>query len=112
VLISRVRNTAFADLWGQLEQRCQCRRLLCQSEQSALEFELEHRLSLRSASKSDAAYLLGMWSVQGCKGFRLRCSCKKTPMESRITVIHRYVGMNADSNVKNFARTPQCSGGR
>ena len=65
--ISRVRNTAFADLRGQLEQWCQCRRLLCQSEQSALEFERQHRLSLRSALKSDAAYLRVCGQYMGVK---------------------------------------------
>lgn len=74
---SRVRNTAFADLRGQLEQWCQRWCLQLEPQQSPLQCELEHRLPLRSAFKSDAADLMGVQSVQRCKGFRLLCSRKK-----------------------------------
>lgn len=74
----RIPDTAFADLRGQLEQWRQRWRFLCQSEQSPLECELEHRLPLRSAFKSDTIHLMGIWSVQRCKGFRLLCSRKKS----------------------------------
>ena len=75
--LPRVRNTAFADLRGQLEQWCQRWCLQLEPQQSPLQCELEHRFPLRSAFKSDAADLMGVQSVQRCKGFRLLCSRKK-----------------------------------
>lgn len=71
------KNTAFADLRGQLEQWCQRWCLQLEPQQSPLQCELEHRFPLRSAFKSDAADLMGVQSVQRCKGFRLLCSRKK-----------------------------------
>ena len=41
-------TTAFADLWGQLEQWRQCWRVQREFEQPSLELEQQHRLPLRS----------------------------------------------------------------
>lgn len=59
------------------EQWCQRWCLQLEPQQSPLQCELEHRFPLRSAFKSDAADLMGVQSVQRCKGFRLLCSRKK-----------------------------------
>ena len=66
-------TTAFADLWGQLEQWRQCWRVQREFEQPSLELEQQHRLPLRSTlicriSRAPTGFL----PVRGDKGVYFR----------------------------------------
>ncbi len=65
--------TAFADSWGQLEQRRQCGRVQSELEQPSVELQRQHRLSLRSTlicriSRAPTDFL----PVRGDKGVYFR----------------------------------------
>ena len=59
---------ACADLWRQLEQHVQCGCVLRELEQLSYEFQLEHRVPLRSTLNARIGMLTNLPAVRGDKG--------------------------------------------